>query len=66
MQVYKATQDNVRTVAVKLLNDDKAHTPAEANDFWNEVEVLGDLRDKHILQFYGAAISGVSLMSASA
>ena len=59
LQVYKAVQDDVRTVAVKV-----SHVSAQpglsasleggkaSQRFWLEIEQLADCRDTHILQVY--------------
>ncbi|KAK9800750.1 hypothetical protein WJX73_006039 [Symbiochloris irregularis] len=60
--VYKAVQDDVRTVAVKvsqssaqlglsLSGDDRM-----SRSFWAETRRLADCRDANILTFYGAAV----------
>lgn len=58
-QVYKAVQDDVRTVAVKLSNKGSDGGAACDNMFWKEIELIAELRDRNLLQFYGAAITDV-------
>lgn len=58
MQVYKALQNGVRIVAIKLSDTGEGrgkHVPA----FWREIELIANCRDRNILQFYGAAVNGV-------
>lgn len=58
MQVYKAYQDGVRLVAVKVsTTDDRLGKHIEG--FWREIELIASCRDRNILQFYGAAVNGV-------
>ena len=59
MQVFKAVQDDVREVAVKVLNTSTDSDDRQVQGFWNEIERLADCRDAHVLQFYGAAQRGV-------
>ena len=59
MQVFKALQDDVRLVAVKLLNTGGTGNASQTQMFWREIEQLADCRDSNVLQFYGAAINDV-------
>lgn len=56
--VYKALQDDVRIVAVKL-SDTGEERGKHINAFWREIELIANCRDRNILQFYGAAVNGV-------
>ena len=59
--VYKAVQDDVRVVAVKLANTGEEGNAKHIEAFWKEAELLASLHDKNVVQFFGAAVSGVSL-----
>lgn len=51
--MYKALHDDVRLVAVKLLNTGGTGNAAQTQMFWREIEQLAECRDAHLLQFYG-------------
>ena len=59
--VYKAVQDDVRVVAVKLAYTGEEGSAMQIEAFWKEAELLASLHDNNIVQFFGAAVSGVSL-----
>ena len=48
LQVFKAVQDDVRIVAVKLSHNDAASGVASTNAFWREIETIADLRDRNV------------------
>ena len=48
MQVFKAVQDDVRIVAVKLSHNDNDSGVASINAFWREIETIADLRDRNV------------------
>ncbi|KAK9812044.1 hypothetical protein WJX73_000926 [Symbiochloris irregularis] len=58
--VYKALQDNVRFVAVKI--SEKGTDRRQDEAFWQEVEIIANCRDRNILQFYGAAVHGPEVL----
>ncbi|KAK9793506.1 hypothetical protein WJX73_010306 [Symbiochloris irregularis] len=61
--VYKALQDGVRIVAVKISNNDiSLKTSRNNNAFWREIELIASCRDRNILQFYGAAVNGPEVL----
>lgn len=62
VQVWKAMQDEVRTVAVKVLNTSNTGNDRLVQAFWREIERLAECRDMNVLQLYGVSIRGVSSM----
>ncbi|KAK9794056.1 hypothetical protein WJX73_000968 [Symbiochloris irregularis] len=60
--VFKAVQDDVRMVAVKISHSNTqtgltlSREDKTMRDFWDEIKRLADCRDTHILQFFGAAV----------
>ncbi|KAK9802780.1 hypothetical protein WJX73_002443 [Symbiochloris irregularis] len=60
--VYKAVQDDVRTVAIKVsqagaqVGLSLSGERRVSRNFWAEIKHLADCRDANILTFYGAAV----------
>ncbi|KAK9801331.1 hypothetical protein WJX73_005324 [Symbiochloris irregularis] len=58
--VYKALQDHVRVVAVKISAGGMSRR--HDNSFWREIDIIANCRDRNILQFYGAAVHGPEVL----
>ena len=46
--MFKAVQDEVRIVAVKLSHNEAGAGAASTNAFWREIETIADLRDRNV------------------
>ncbi|KAK9801972.1 hypothetical protein WJX73_004080 [Symbiochloris irregularis] len=60
--VYKALQNGVREVAVKISETMQQGRASDHDAFWREIELIAHCRDRNVLQFYGAAVNGSEVL----
>ncbi len=59
-EVYKGLRDGIDEVAVKVIRL-RSSSPSTIEQFKSEIDLISQLRHRHIVQFYGACIQPLNL-----